>query len=81
MRFDENLLQSQCEKENKKAERFQILHFYWLFSSDIMAVKGLIDITRTKVACSRHPRNNMKEVASNRRPAVTHSSVLHIESH
>ena len=25
----------------KKAEGFQILHFYWLFSNDIMAVKGL----------------------------------------
>ena len=27
MRFGENPLQGQCEKENKKAERFQILHF------------------------------------------------------
>ena len=25
----------------KKAEGFQILHFYWSFSNDIMAVKGL----------------------------------------
>ena len=81
MRFDENLLQSQCKKENKKAEGFQILHFYWLLSSDIMAVKRLIDIASTKVACSRHPRNSMKDVASNRRPAVTHGNVLHIESH
>ena len=29
------------EKDDKKAEGFQILCFHWLFSSDIMAVKGL----------------------------------------
>ena len=30
------------ERERKKAEVFQISHFYWLFSSDVTAVKGLI---------------------------------------
>ena len=30
------------KKADKKAEGFKILHFYWLFLSDIMAVKGLI---------------------------------------
>ena len=30
-----------AKKENKKAEGFQVLHFYWSFSNDIMAVKGL----------------------------------------
>ena len=50
MRFDENPLQSQCKKENKKAEGFQISHFYWSFSSDIMAVKGL---TNTEVVAPR----------------------------
>ena len=39
MRFDENPFTCQCE--NKKAKGFRILQFYWLFSSDIMAVKGL----------------------------------------
>ena len=40
MRFGENALQGQCEKKReKKAEGFQVLHFYWSFSSD-MAVKG-----------------------------------------
>ena len=28
-------------KENKEAEGFKTSHDYWLFSSDIMAVKGL----------------------------------------
>ena len=42
MRFDKNPLTHHCEKEDKMVEGFQISHFYWLFSSDIMAVKGLI---------------------------------------
>jgi len=42
MRFDENLFTDQCEKEDKKALEFQISRFYWSFSSDIMAVKGLM---------------------------------------
>ena len=29
-----------CEKEDKKAEGFQIWNFYWSFSSAIMAVKA-----------------------------------------
>ena len=43
VRFDDNPLTCQSEKEDKKAEGFQILHCYWSFSSDILAVKGLID--------------------------------------
>ena len=43
MRFDENPLKCQCLKEDKKAYTFQISLFYWLFLSDIMAVKGLIN--------------------------------------
>ena len=31
-RFNENLFTYQCEKEDKKAEGFQISHFYWSFS-------------------------------------------------
>ena len=30
------------EREKEKAVVFQISHFYWLFSSDVTAVKGLI---------------------------------------
>ena len=41
MCFDENPLTCQCEKEDEKAEGFQMSHFYWSFSSDIMAIKGL----------------------------------------
>ena len=41
MRLDEKPFTCQCEKKNKKAEVFQISHYYWSFSSDIMAVKGL----------------------------------------
>ena len=41
MHFDEDPFTCQCKNENKKAQEFQISHFYWLFSSDIMAVKGL----------------------------------------
>ena len=40
--FDENLFTCQCDKEKKKAQGFQILHFQWPFLSDIMAVKGLM---------------------------------------
>ena len=46
MRFDENPFTYQSEKEDRKAEEFQISHFYWSFSSDVMAVKGLILIQR-----------------------------------
>ena len=35
------LLTCQCQTEDKKAEEFQILLFFWSFSSDIVAVKGL----------------------------------------
>ena len=45
VRFDESSFTCQCEKEDKKAERFQVSHFYWPFASDIMAVKGLISHT------------------------------------
>ena len=41
VRFDENPFKCQYEKENKKAEGFHISHFYWSFSSENMAVKGL----------------------------------------
>ena len=41
IRFDENPFICLCEKEDKKAEGFQIWHFYWSFSNDILAVKGL----------------------------------------
>ena len=41
MRLDKNTLKCQYIKEDKKAERFQISHFYWSFSNDSMAVKGL----------------------------------------
>ena len=41
LRFDENPFTCQCENEIKKAEGFQISHFHWSFSSDIMAVMGL----------------------------------------
>ena len=41
MCFDENPFTCQCEKGNKKAEGFQISHFYRSFSNEIMEVKGL----------------------------------------
>ena len=41
-RIDENPFTCYCEKDVKTAQRFQISQFYWLFSNDIMAVKGLI---------------------------------------
>ena len=43
MHFDEDPFICQREKEDEKAERFQISHFSWWFSNDIMiimAVKG-----------------------------------------
>ena len=41
LNFDKNPFTCQCETEDKNTDGFQILHFYWSFSSDIMAVKGL----------------------------------------
>ena len=41
MRYDENPFTCQCKKEEENAEGFQILHCYWSFLSDIIAVKGL----------------------------------------
>ena len=51
MHFDEDPFTCQCEKEDKKAYGFQILHFYWSFSSDLMAVKGL----KTVAQAGNHP--------------------------
>ena len=42
MRFRENPFTRQCQTESKKASGFQISYFYWSFSGDTMAVKGLI---------------------------------------
>jgi len=36
------LSHASAKKEDKNDQGFQIWHFYWSFSSDIMAVKGLI---------------------------------------
>jgi len=42
MRFDENPFTCYCVKEKKRASGFEILHLYLSFSSDIVAVKGLM---------------------------------------
>ena len=47
MHFDSNPSACQCEKEDRNSWGFQILHFYSLFLSDIMAVKGLNLYTTT----------------------------------
>ena len=54
MRLDEKSFTCQCKKEDKKAEGFQILHFHWSFSSDIMAVKGLT-VTLTSICTAQTP--------------------------
>ena len=41
MRCDENPFTCQCEKEDKKAEGFQISHLCGSFSNEILAAKGL----------------------------------------
>ena len=46
--FDENSFTFQCEKEDKNAHGFKILQFYWSFSSETMAVKGLKQRTRVR---------------------------------
>ena len=48
MCFDENPFTCQREKEGKKAQGLHVSHFYWLFSSDVMAVKGLISVLAQK---------------------------------
>ena len=59
MHFDENLLQSQCEKE--KGWRILNFHIYWLFSlisNDISAVKGLKECSTCIVLHSGTANNN-----------------------
>ena len=41
MHFDGNPFTRRFEKEDRNAEGFQIWHFYWSFSCDIMVVNGL----------------------------------------
>ena len=41
----------QCKKEDKKAQGFQISHCLLSFSSDLMAVKGLTSLFRSKRRC------------------------------
>ena len=41
MCFDADPFTCQCKKEDRNSKGFHILHFYWSFSSDIVAVKGL----------------------------------------
>ena len=40
-------------KKSEKDYRFEISHFYWLFSNDILAVKGLINNTRELISARR----------------------------
>ena len=61
-RFNENPFTIQCEKKDKKAEGFQISPFYWPFSSDIMAVKGLncrVGYTSCSALVGSPPRENV----------------------
>ena len=40
--FNENPFTCRREKEDKNVLKFEISHFYWLFLSDVLAVKGLM---------------------------------------
>ena len=54
MRFDKKSFHRPVrKKENKNALGFETSHFYWSFSSDIMAVKGL----NTFTACQMKTTN------------------------
>ena len=44
MVFDKNPFTWQCQREDQKAEGFQISHFYGSFSNHTMAVKGLTEL-------------------------------------
>ena len=54
-RCDQSPFTCQCQSKDKKASGFQISHFYWSVSSDIMEVKRLITTNSTHrlsiVAC------------------------------
>ena len=60
MHFDESPFTCQREKRNKL--RFKISHFYWSFLSDIMAVKGLKDLTDSTLTLPS--QNNSKRVSN-----------------
>ena len=49
-------------KRDKNAEGFQISHFYWLFSSDIKAVKALnSDIKKRKTRKRKRKRQQQQK--------------------
>ena len=49
-------------KKDKNAEGFQISHFYWLFSSDTMAVKGVnSDIQKRETRRKKRKKDNKTE--------------------
>ena len=66
VRFDENPFTCLCNKEDEKAEGFQIWYFYWSLSSDIMAVKELISsqvLNSLNWACVRLPASHIVVLA------------------
>ena len=62
MRFHENPVTCQCEKENKKADGFHIWHLYWSFLSDTAAVKGLSCFALT--AISHRNKRQLKDLCT-----------------
>ena len=53
IRSDENPFRCQCGKEKNKAYGFNILHLYWSFLCEIMAVKGLRYCLCSRMKCYR----------------------------
>ena len=59
MRFDDKISHASAKKKTKRLKGFQILHFLWSFSSDIMAVMGLkLDIIVLCMLFYVHTFNN-----------------------
>ena len=72
MHFDEKPFICQCEKVDNKAYGFEILHFYELFSNDIMAVKGL---KGKDYLCVLSP---LCLLCIEEKPCLCHQAALHV---
>ena len=77
MHFDENSFTCRCNKEGKKAEGFQIWHFYRSFSSDVMAAKGLGEglTNRNLYPMSKERKGGQKVGPKFHNPSVTPPSL------
>ena len=70
LRFPDYPFTCRCKTGNRKAEGFEISHYNWSFSSDIMALKGLI-ISNTRREVQKEYGEGKGKDKSNRKKRRT----------